>query len=354
MPQHELIRAASSPLQAVLEALPRIASSQANVLVTGESGAGKEGVARALHKLSPRNKAPLVPVNCGAIPEALLESELFGHVRGAFTGANRRRIGRFEAVRGGTLFLDEIGELPLAMQVKLLRVLQERVFEPVGAMESVRADFRLVAATNRELKDEVAQGRFRQDLFFRLDVVRVQVPPLRERPMDIPLLVDHFVDRYRNECGSRVSGASPPALRAMQAYDWPGNVRELQNFVQGVLVLKPEGKIELGDVESRLGGLPQPTMSREVADVFDFRDAMFGAPDPEPLFVHPPVAMSPALPQVTVAGLDLRQTVETVERALIRQALDLCDGNRSQAARLLRLNRTTLVEKIKRMPDLGL
>ncbi len=355
MPQNKLIRAARSPFQTVLASLPRIAASRANVLITGESGAGKEGVARELHRLSPWADASMVPINCGAIPEALLESEFFGHVRGAFTGANRRRIGRFEAVGAGTLFLDEIGELPLSMQVKLLRVLAERVFEPVGSMDSVNAEFRLITATNRDLRQEVATGTFRQDLFFRLDVVRVKVPPLRHRPMDIPLLVDHFVERYRDDCGSRVRGATGGAIRAMQDYDWPGNVRELENFVQGVLVLKPSGDIDIGDVRERL-----TVLEGRAEEDFDFVEEMFGpagvAPAPTHVSGPPGVApgVAPAPMHVSEEGLSLREAVESVERELIRQALELAQGNRTHAARLLQLNRTTLVEKLKRMPDIGL
>lgn len=340
-----LIRASTSPLQTIIASLPRVAASTATVLVTGESGAGKEGIACALHELSPRAQGPMVPVNCGAIPESLLESELFGHVRGAFTGADRRRIGRFEAAAGGTLFLDEIGELALSMQVKLLRVLQERVFQPVGASQPKNADFRLVAATNRDLREQVGEGHFRQDLFFRLDVVRIHVPPLRDRPMDVPVLVKHFIARHGRDSGSAVDGVTAEAIAEMQRYPWPGNVRELENFVQGVLVLKPSGKIERSDVRARLVGTHDgfgDTMGDDRGAELALRSRLLGPSTSQ----H---AMGRQLPD---GGLNLRETVEALERDLIREALLRSDGNRTQAANLLCLNRTTLVEKLKRMPDL--
>lgn len=305
----------------ILKSLARVAASRANVLVSGESGSGKEGISRALHGLAPWKDRPFVPTNCGAIPRALLESELFGHVKGAFTGADRARIGRFEAASDGTLFLDEIGEMPLELQVKMLRVLQEREFEPVGSTTPKKARFRLVAATNRDLTTEVAEKRFRKDLFFRLDVVRIHVPSLRERVVDIPLLARHFVKKYARVNQSTVTDITPEAIALLQRYDWPGNIRELENVIQGILVFKPDGEIELDDIAMRLSNL-------EVLPEPDLPTGALELPD---------------------EGLDLKSTLEEVERTLIRSALKRADGNKTTAAALLRLKRTTLVEKLKRM-----
>jgi transcriptional regulator with PAS, ATPase and Fis domain len=298
-----------------------MAQSRANVLVVGESGVGKEAIVRGLHDLAPWSNGPFVPLNCGAIPENLLESELFGHVRGAFTGADRPRMGRLEAAAGGTCFMDEIGEMPLQLQVKLLRVLQEMVFTPVGSTTSKEADFRLVAATNRQLEERIAEGAFREDLYFRLDVVRLLVPPLRERKMDIPLLAEHFLALYAPMHNSTVSDLTDGAKMLMQRYDWPGNVRELENLVQGILVLKEEGSIDEDDIQMRLRGRTAEPLEGATGRV--------------------------TLPE---DGLSLKQTVENLERDLIRQALKRSEGNKARAAGLLGMNRTTLVEKLKRQP----
>jgi transcriptional regulator with PAS, ATPase and Fis domain len=323
--------AADSPLVPILKSLKRIANSKASVLVTGESGVGKEGVSRALHSLAPWGHGPFIPTNCGAIPEALLESELFGHVKGAFTGADRARIGRFEAASNGTLFLDEIGEMPLAVQVKFLRVLQEREFEPVGSTTRKKADFRLVACTHRDLAEMVEKASFRQDLFFRLDVVRLHIPPLRDRPMDIPPLVRHFIEIYSPLNFSEVKDITDDALALLQHHVWPGNIRELENVIQGILVLKDQGRIDAEDIARRLHGrLPTPTT----------------LPDTQGPSTHGGPAMD--LPE---EGLNLRGTLEAMEKRLIRQALKRSDGNKTAAANLLALNRTTLVEKLKRIGD---
>ena len=316
-----IVHAPDSPLVGVLDSLDRIAATKVNVLVTGESGTGKECVVRAIHELAPWKSGPFVPINCGAIPEPLLENELFGHARGAFTGADRARPGRFELANGGTLFLDEIAEMPLNLQVKLLRVLQERVYEPLGSTEPRRATFRVVAATNLNLEEAVESGTFRQDLFFRLDVVRIHMPPLRDRPMDIEPLAVHFIDHYRKTLDVDISGLTDEAVALLQRHTWPGNVRELENVVQSVMVLKGAGVIEASDValkfRSRLAAL---------------------AP------VHVP---SVELPE---EGLSLPDALGQLERSLIRQALRRTGGNKSMAASLLGINRTTLVEKIKRLP----
>ena len=318
----EIVHAPTSPLVPLLESVERIAESQANALIIGESGAGKEAIVRALHELAPWGSGPFVPINCGAIPENLLESELFGHVRGAFTGADRPRKGRFEAANDGTLFLDEIGEMPLALQVKLLRVLQEREFVPLGATTAKKATFRLVAATNRDLDACVEAGTFRQDLLYRLDVVRLDVPSLRDRPMDVPLLAAHFLKLYAKSNRSTVEGFTDDAMALMQSYSWPGNVRELENLVQGTLVLKREGIIERDDVARRLRGVEVEEVTPSSGDALE-------------------------LPE---DGIQLRQTMDRLERDFIRQALRRSEGNKAQAAGLLGMNRTTLVEKLKRRP----
>ena len=318
----KIVHAPDSPLVGLLESLERIAESQANALIIGESGSGKEAIVRALHELAPWGSGPFVPINCGAIPENLLESELFGHVRGAFTGADRPRKGRFEAANDGTLFLDEIGEMPLALQVKLLRVLQEREFIPLGATTPKKATFRLVAATNRDLDACVEAGTFRQDLLYRLDVVRLDIPPLRSRPMDVPLLAAHFLRVYAEANRSSVEGFSDDALTLMKGYSWPGNVRELENLIQGTLVLKREGIIERDDVARRL---------RNVGE-------------------NEETPQGPSSMELPEDGMELRETMERLERDFIRQALRRSEGNKAQAAGLLGMNRTTLVEKLKRHP----
>ncbi|MEZ4265409.1 MAG: sigma 54-interacting transcriptional regulator [Myxococcota bacterium] len=312
-----VVHAPHSPLVPVLDALVRLADSPISVLVCGESGSGKEGLVRALHDLSPQSGGPFVPINCAAIPEALLESELFGHVRGAFTGADRPRAGRLEAASGGTLFLDEIGEMPLSLQSKMLRVLQEMEFVPVGSSTPKKANFRLVTATNRNLEDAVAAGTFREDLLFRIDVVRLEVPPLRERPMDIAGLARHFFTLYASARRPDLVEITQEAIDILERHSWPGNVRELENLIQGVIALARHDRIGADDVLARLRGRVAPVRAAERLEL-------------------------PA------DGIDLRATIDDLESDLIRQALKRSDGNKSQAASLLGLNRTTLVEKLKR------
>jgi formate hydrogenlyase transcriptional activator len=236
----------SPQLSSVLHTVERVAPTDTTVLILGETGTGKELVARAVHNRSSRRSHPLVKVNCGAISAGLIESELFGHVKGAFTGALERRIGRFELADRGTIFLDEVGELPLDMQVKLLRVLQEQEFEPVGSSRTVKVDVRVIAATNRVLEEEVAAGKFRADLFYRLNVLPVRVPPLRERRADIPQLVMFFIQRHAKRIGRTVEGVSRESLERLMGYPWPGNVRELENVVERALVLSRGGVLDIG------------------------------------------------------------------------------------------------------------
>jgi len=299
----------------VFAMVDRVARSQCTVLVTGESGTGKELVARAVHDSSARANKPFVAVNCGAIPEALLESELFGHVRGAFTGAHANKLGRVQLAQGGTLFLDEIGELPLGLQVKLLRLLQAREYSPVGDSRTLQTDVRIVAATNIDLEEAVAAGRFREDLFYRLNVIHLPIPSLRERATDIEELLNHFLAIACDRCGRPGLTISPAAMRLLVSWTWPGNVRELENTVERAAILATSAVIEPKDLPARLRGLG--TEKRFSADLPD-------------------------------AGVDLRDAVESFENELIRQALERTGWNKNQAARLLGLNRTTLVEMIKR------
>jgi len=306
----------SPALRGVLDLVAKVAETDSTVLITGESGTGKELIARALHYNSRRAERRLVTVNCGAIPEELLESELFGHVRGAFTSAVSQREGRFTLADGGTIFLDEIGDMSPNLQVKLLRVLQERTFEPVGSSKSVTVDVRVVAATNQDLERAIRENRFREDLYYRLNVIPIEVPPLRQRTDDIPLLAQHFLDVMNQERGTRVDTISEEALALLVRHDWPGNVRELENLIERLSVLRGEGEIRIEDLPANLRG----------------RSA------------QPPLS-SPSIPE---AGLDFREVVDHFESELIRQALEQTQGNKNRAAQLLGLNRTTLLEKIKK------
>ncbi len=306
----------SDSLVEVYRVIDRVADTTCTILITGESGTGKELVARAVHRASPRSSKGFVAVNCGAIPEALLESELFGHARGAFTGAHANKIGRIALAEGGTLFLDEIGEMPLSLQVKLLRVLQAREYSPVGDNRTLKADVRIVAATNVNLEAAVQAGTFREDLYYRLNVIHLTVPALRERPEDVPLLVQHFLKKAKERVGrTTIGGVSRAAAQILADYQWPGNVRELENTVERAVLLCQGVLIEPKDLPQRLCGLGVEKR------------------------------MSPRLPDL---GLDLRNAVESFENQLIRQALERTKWNKKQAASLLGLNRTTLVEMLKR------
>jgi len=304
-------------MREILATIERVAASSCTVLVTGPSGTGKELVVAALHDASPRASQPLVAVNCGAIPENLVESELFGHAKGAFTGAHVARQGRVAAAEGGTLFLDEVGELPPSMQVNLLRLLQEREYSPVGDSRTIKCNVRIVAATNRDLEQEVQNGRFREDLFYRLDVINLRLPALRDRAGDIELLAMHFFRLFVERTGrSDLRGFTAEALDTMTEYDWPGNVRALENVVERAVLLAEGPYLTAADLPMRLR-----------------REASTGQ-----------VAALP-LPG---GGIDLRSSVEHYENELIRQALEKTGRNKNRAAQLLGLNRTTLVEMIKR------
>jgi DNA-binding NtrC family response regulator len=304
-------------MQAIFTQVEKVADTDSTILIYGESGTGKELIARALHYNSYRQDKPLVPINCGAIPEDLLESELFGHEKGAFTGATAQRLGRFELANGGTIFLDEIGEMRPSLQVKILRVLQEREFERIGGTRTIKVDVRILAATNKNLEELVARQQFRDDLFWRLNVIPITLPPLRERLSDIPLLVAHFIARFNAEKKQHLTGITPEALQMLQSYHWPGNVRELENTVERIAILKGSGMIMPEDLPEKIA---RPSLSRSVPGV--------NIPDD---------------------GIDFDAMVETFEKQLLMQALVKAGGVKSKAANLLHMNRTTLVEKVKKL-----
>ena len=322
--------------------IQQVANSSATVLILGESGTGKEVVARKLHYHSSRRNKPFVPVNCGAIPEDLLESELFGHEKGAFTGAITARKGRFEMAECGTLFLDEIGDMSMPMQVKILRVLQERTFERVGSNKTIECDVRILAATHRNLEDRIREGLFREDLFYRLNVFPIEMPPLRERTEDIPMLVHDLIRRVENEKRGSVR-LTPLAVSALKYYGWPGNVRELANLVERLAILFPHGVVDVGDL---------PEKFREDVPIQELKLA-----DPKP-YQEPltETGMAAALAPVNIPeptqlptdGLDLKAHLADMEKTLIQQALDEAGGVVAQAAKILKMRRTTLVEKLRK------
>jgi len=322
----------SRAIRHVRKLVEQVASSSANVLVLGESGTGKEVVARNLHYNSSRREKPFVPINCGAIPADLLESELFGHEKGAFTGAISARQGRFEMAEGGTLFLDEIGDMSLAMQVKLLRVLQERTFERVGSNKSIKSDVRIIAATHRDLEERITDGSFREDLFYRLNVFPIEMPPLRERNSDIPLLINELISRFENEKRGSVR-LTPAAIISLCQYHWPGNVRELANLVERLVILHPYGVVDLADLPEkfRIQGLTIPETEE----------------DPEP-GEFPVDSYRDSSNQLPKDNFDLKEHLLNLEHGLIKQALDEANGVVAHAAKRLNMRRTTLVEKLRK------
>ncbi|MBI3247523.1 MAG: sigma-54-dependent Fis family transcriptional regulator [Deltaproteobacteria bacterium] len=303
-------------MQHVYDLIHQVAPSNTNVLITGETGTGKELAARAIHRASPRKAALFVPINCAAIPADILESELFGHTRGAFTGAAHDRAGKFELAHGGTIFLDEITEMPLLMQVKLLRVLQEREIERLGSNRRVRVDIRVIVATNRNPQQAVQAGVLREDLFYRINVFTVEMPPMRARTEDIPLLVQHFLDHHGTKLGYEQLQVSPSALRSLQQYDWPGNVRELENVLERAAVLSRGNLIDL------------PHLPQEIAASHQ----RSSAPDTQALS----------------ESISLPQAIERLEKAFIERALVQTDGNKAKAARLLDLSERALWYKVKK------
>ncbi|HEY5672093.1 MAG TPA: sigma-54 dependent transcriptional regulator [Malonomonas sp.] len=312
---------------------------ESTVLVQGESGTGKELIARAIHDGSPRKAGNFVPVNCAAIPDELLESELFGYVKGAFTGAQQSKIGRVQFADGGTLFLDEIGDMKPILQAKLLRVLQEREVEQVGGVRAMKVDVRVVAATHQNLESLVAEGRFREDLYYRLAVIPLQAPPLRDRGEDIPLLIDCFIEQFSRRKSDNPTVLDQLAMQSLQAYPWPGNVRELENLVQRLVILHRGKKVTLKELPEkyRCQDLP-PVASLELetaaSDVATETAASDVAPPPDPAW--------------GASGLDFNGLISEFEDRLILQAMSRAGGNKKEAARLLNLKRTTLIEKIKK------
>jgi DNA-binding NtrC family response regulator len=308
----------SPPMKALYRTIQRVAKTDSTVLITGESGTGKELIANAIHFGSERRDKPFVPINCGAIPEELLESELFGHEKGAFTGALKDRRGRFELAHQGTVFLDEIGEMSQKLQVKLLRFLQERKFERVGGNRTIQVDVAIIAATNKDLEKAVASGEFREDLFYRLNVIPMHAPSLREREGDIPLLAQHFLHKHCDEKDIPVKKISREAMDALERYQWPGNVRELENLIERLLILTEGDEILADDLPQRIRQLQSPPRR--------------------------------SAPQIELAaeGIDLKRTLDELEDRLILEALNKAGGVKNKAAQLLGLNRTTLIEKMKK------
>jgi DNA-binding NtrC family response regulator len=312
------LTAYSDSMKIVVEKIKKVAASDSTVAIYGESGTGKELVARALHFNSDRRDYPLVTVNCGAIPKELLESELFGHEKGAFTGAIRNRTGRFELAQGGTIFLDEIGDMSPSLQVKVLRIIQERQFERIGGMKTIDVDIRIITATNQDLEKAVAEKRFREDLFYRINVIPIHLPPLRERKADMPVLITHFLKKFNKSKKKNIEGLTPEVMNCLTKYHWPGNVRELQNLIEMLVVIKEYGKIELKDLPDKItlnsGKTEKVISSIEIPD----------------------------------DGLALNEIIGQFEKDLLHKALLKSRGVKNRAAKLLNLNRTTLVEKLKR------
>ncbi|KPK31084.1 MAG: Fis family transcriptional regulator [Nitrospira bacterium SG8_3] len=304
----------SRPMQGIYEMISKVAQSKASVLITGPSGTGKELIAKAIHYDSPRKDRPFISVNCGALTETLLESELFGHEKGAFTGALSMKKGRFELADGGTLFLDEVTDMPPPLQVKLLRVLQEMEFERVGGTKTIKVDVRVLSASNRNIREVVAEGNFREDLFYRLNVINIEVPSLRERPEDIRLLVDHFIEKYRQDEGKERIELSPEAWKILYSYSWPGNVRELENVIERAVVLKADRVIGQEDLPAEI------SERREEVEVERF--IPLDAP--------------------------LQKTLEQIEEKLIRRALDQCDNVQSHAAEMLGITKSHIQHKMKK------
>ena len=335
--------ASSDGMKSVLDMVTRVAPTRANILITGESGTGKEVVARAIHKLS-GIQGPFVPVNCGAIPENLMESEFFGYAKGAFTGASHDRAGLFLAASGGSIFLDEIGELPLAMQVKLLRAIQEKRIQPVGSTQEIPVSVRIIAATNRDLRAEVDAHRFREDLFFRLNVIQIALPALRERRSDIPLLVSYFLRRFNKELGKSVAGISRDVLDLLTTYDYRGNVRELENIIEHAVTLERGTEVSFESLPAYL------------------KNSVSVTAEPEPVREQPEKRRSVERPAVSRAvmepvpeadielgdGIALEGVVEDLERRLIEQSLEKANGNKTEAARLLGISFRSLRYRLKK------
>lgn len=308
------IRGHSASMKTLFDRISKVANSNATVLIQGESGTGKELVAKAIHEISARKMGPMISLNCAAIPSELLESELFGHKKGSFTGAVSDRVGKFELAHKGTIFLDEIGDMPLSLQVKLLRVLQSKQIEPIGSAEPFISDVRVIAATHRDLQSAIKKGNFREDLYYRLNVFPLMIPSLRERKEDIGLLIDYFIQKFTSRDGSNKIEFSAEAREQMFLYDWPGNVRELENTIERLIIL-------CGGYTVKVQDLP---------------------------FLHQGFELAKPYFELPAEGTDLKNLLNQIEDNLIMQALERCNGNKYQASKLLQLNRTTLIEKMKK------
>ena len=342
----------STAIAQVYQVVEKVADTPSTVLITGESGTGKELVARALHDNSSRNTGPFIKINCAAIPKTLMESELFGYEKGAFTGAVGSKPGRFELAHGGSLFLDEIGEIPVEMQVKLLRVLQESEFERVGGIKTIKVDVRLITATNRDLAAEIASGGFRDDLFYRLNVVPIHLPPLRERREDIPLLVNHFIARFNERLKKQVAGIEPEAIERLVSHHWPGNIRELENVIERTILFSEGSLIRTSDLPGEFGGTPPQGLAAPAAQATEERAPTAATSSGAlPAVQSPSAAASSSVPQVGEEVGSLKEAVraetERVERELIQRALDETAGNVTQAARKLQISRKSLQTKMK-------
>ncbi|NOT13635.1 MAG: sigma-54-dependent Fis family transcriptional regulator [Methylococcaceae bacterium] len=340
----EKLKGQSKGIITIRKLITQVAESDATVLILGESGTGKEVIARALHEASLRGNKPFVPVNCGAIPGELLESELFGHEKGAFTGAFTSRQGRFELAEGGTLFLDEIGDMPMPMQVKILRVLQERTFERVGSSRTVNCDVRIIAATHRHLEDEIKDHRFREDLYYRLNVFPIEVPSLRERAEDIPLLVKDLISRmeFSNRGSVRLTNAS---LAVLKQHEWPGNVRELANLIERLAIMHPKGLVDVADLPEKFQKYQVPDGAENESE----NTALEESDTDESMDVLGVFeGVSTSLAQLPEQGIDLKEYLNVLEVDLIRQALNECNGVVAHAAKRLNMRRTTLVEKLRK------
>lgn len=336
----------STTLRDVFRILGKVAPTDSTVLVTGESGTGKELLVRALHNNSTRHDKPFVPINCGAIPKDLLESELFGHEKGAFTSAIRSRPGRFELAHGGTIFLDEIGEMDLLLQVKILRVIQEKEIERVGGTEIRKVDVRIVAATNRDLEREVAEGRFREDLFYRLNVIPLHLPPLRERGGDILMLGDHFLKYFCAKKDRVLLRMAPETKRALNAYSWPGNVRELENFMERISILCEGPTVQLSDLPRKV--IEEVGASDLLGDCGSSGVQDSGAELMEEAAVSRGGFSWARIEDLQKLGLGLKEYLDMAEERLLNEALEMADGVKNQAAEILGIKRTTLIEKLKK------
>ena len=338
MTQVQELVGVSRAVAQVRDMVAKVAPTDSSVLITGESGTGKEVVARGIHSQSDRAAGPFVAVNCGAIPGELLESELFGHEKGAFTGAIQARVGRFEQAAAGTLFLDEIGDMPQGMQVKLLRVLQERSFERVGSNKTQQCDVRIIAATHQNLEAHAEEGKFRADLYYRLNVFPIEIPPLRERPDDVQVIGERFLEGFNKQRGTSTK-VSKACFDTLRQYQWPGNARELSNLMERLTILHPDEQVSTKHLPDRwrTGNSPSPAVESPRVPDFAFSEESIVEDGSEIV-----------LSGLTEDGIDLRSRMAEIERTLIMQALDLSDGVVAQAAKLLGLQRTTLVEKMRK------